>query len=156
KPKQSAQTQKPTQPASEPMPKPKQAVQTPQQKHAQAVKPLFVPRTGAVESLDVTALTTMRTVGPGTVLYSAAGRPVTLTQELGAGGEGRVYRTDSGLVCKVYSEKPPTIATRQKLELMCSRQVSYPGICWPRELVFDATGAFAGYTMPMAAGTPLK
>ncbi|NMC21136.1 MAG: hypothetical protein GYA33_12050 [Thermogutta sp.] len=83
-------------------------------------------------------------------------KPVRLANKLGSGGEGTVYETDqAGVLCKIYHKSRLTKGTQGKIELMASRKVAHPGICWPLAAVNDSQGVFRGFLMPRASGEPL-
>jgi len=92
----------------------------------------------------------------GATLTDGRGRRHTLEAELGSGGEGRVWATDTGLACKVYAPGRLTRGQVDKLRLMVSRPVDHPAICWPTQLVQDAQGEVVGYVMRRVAGVPLQ
>lgn len=76
---------------------------------------------------------------------------------ISAGGEGSIYETQlAGQVCKIYHRNRLTDLKKRKIELMVSRRIERPGLCWPREIVTDRTGEFVGYLMPRAAGTTIQ
>jgi serine/threonine protein kinase len=76
---------------------------------------------------------------------------------ISAGGEGSIYETPlAGQVCKIYHRNRLTSLKKRKIELMVSRRIDRPGICWPTEVVTDRTGEFVGYLMPRAAGTTIQ
>jgi serine/threonine protein kinase len=76
---------------------------------------------------------------------------------ISAGGEGSIYETQlAGQVCKIYHQNRLTSLKKRKIELMVSRRIDRPGICWPTEVVTDRTGEFVGYLMPRAAGTTIQ
>ncbi len=81
---------------------------------------------------------------------------VRLVRQIGTGGEGDIFLTDLGLVCKTYL--PDKINTRQvdKLRLMVDHQLSHPGICWPLDLVSNDQGEVIGYVMEAAQGQNLQ
>ncbi len=76
--------------------------------------------------------------------------------ELGAGGEARVLALpgDESLVAKLYHE--PTLAKARKVALMMadepSLDASAAALAWPRDLLFNGRGTFAGFLMPRAEG----
>lgn len=97
-----------------------------------------------------------RTIEEGDIALDGNGQRVRLARKLGSGGEGRVFSTDAGLVCKIYEDSRRTVAARQKLELMITRSAPAPGIAWPRSLAFNDKGEFVGFFMPEAPGMTLQ
>ena len=89
----------------------------------------------------------------------ADGRHV-LTALLGCGGEGSVFQTDTGRVCKIYHREKLTVHKREKIKLMASHTVPSTGvpagICWPEEMAFNGQGEFVGYLMSPARGKKLQ
>lgn len=84
------------------------------------------------------------------------GQQVRLSKKLASGGEGTVYETDQpGILCKIYHPNRLTDGARRKIELMVTRRVTHPAICWPTEAVRDSQGVFRGFLMPRATGEPL-
>lgn len=79
-----------------------------------------------------------------------------LTKEIGKGGEGSVYSTDTGFACKVYKKSKLTTIKRDKITLMLTNPVDYKGICWPIEMVYNNKGDFVGYLMNKASGKELQ
>lgn len=93
----------------------------------------------------------------GGTVSTSSGKQVRLGQKLSEGGEGVIYKTSTpGLVCKIYHPNKVTTLKRQKIELMVSRKIDRPGICWPTELVFNQHGEFVGYLMPLAQGKTMQ
>jgi len=76
--------------------------------------------------------------------------------ELGAGGEARVMAVpgDGSLVAKLYHE--PTLAKARKVALMMANEpaldASAAALAWPRDLLLEAGGGFAGFLMERAEG----
>ncbi|WP_308526909.1 zinc-ribbon domain containing protein [uncultured Oscillibacter sp.] len=81
---------------------------------------------------------------------------IRLGPALAKGGEGTIYDLEDGTVAKIYREEKRTVLRRDKLALMTSQSVSIPGVCWPRELLWDGAGNFLGYRMERARGTELQ
>lgn len=80
-------------------------------------------------------------------------------KRIGGGGEGEVYQIDdSDLLMKLYKDGCgyDDHGTYQKLLEMTNHPFSYPGICFPIDIVYDAENKFAGYTMEAAKGRSLK
>lgn len=95
-------------------------------------------------------------VGVGDAVIAPDGSKHRLARALGAGGEGTVYETDTGLACKVYEPARLTVAVRQKLERMSTVRPTQPAICWPLAPAANRLGELIGYLMPRAAGVPLQ
>src|ERR1043166_4850751 len=87
------------------------------------------------------------------------GREVVVGRRLGAGGEGTVFETNiQSVVAKIYASgwRPEK---RAKLEHMVvlgpPTMDSGVILCWPRGILFDEQGSFAGYLMTRATGVSL-
>lgn len=96
--------------------------------------------------------------------YGRTGTAYRLTQELGAGGEGKVYEVEGNpnIIAKLYhdarltakpGEPDPRRTLREKIATMLDQPVSpYVGsvltVAWPQDLLQDAAGRFVGFTMP--------
>lgn len=90
-------------------------------------------------------------------LFNEKKEPIQLFNELGKGGEGSVYSTNlSGIVAKIYKKDKITREKYEKLKLLISKPVTYEGICYPKNLLFNELGEFVGYTMPQAEGKELR
>lgn len=119
-----------------------------------AVKP-FAVATQLAPDLEK-PLSPAISLSQGAVVRTASGTKVLLSHELASGGEGVVFRTDQpGLVCKIYHPEKLTVGKKNKIELMTTRQIPDPTICWPKEAVYDVQGMFRGFLMPEARGEPL-
>ena len=82
---------------------------------------------------------------------------ICLGGELGKGGEGITYETDNPkLVCKIYQRDRLKQFTLDKLNLMISREIRHPEICWPVSLAYNSLGETIGYLMPKATGKELQ
>jgi len=113
-------------------------------------------RTSKLEQGLETLLTGKEDVEKTGCVYLYNGQQVRLLKRLASGGEGTVFETDrNGVVCKIYHPARLTDGARRKIELMVTRRVSHPGICWPTEAVRDSQGIFRGFLMPRASGEPL-
>ncbi|MBX8518989.1 hypothetical protein K5D57_24180 [Pseudomonas cichorii] len=109
------------------------------------------PKSVAMQRLPCKALP-----GIGEVVTTPAGKALKLTKQISQGGEGVIYATSNpGLVCKIYHAEELTVFRRQKIELMVTRRIERPGICWPTDAVFNQHSEFVGYLMPMAQGKTL-
>ena len=115
-----------------------------------SVIPFEIPHD--VIQLDENPITTRLIPGKGDSVKDAKGGHIRLSLELGRGGEGITYETDSDLVCKVYHRGRLKRFTVDKLKLMTSREVRYPAICWPVSLAYNFRDEIIGYLMPKAPG----
>ena len=77
---------------------------------------------------------------------------VQLTESIGNGGEGTIWKTNTGKVAKIYKkevlEKDKDL--RNKIEYMCSDQPSKWVIehtAWPKEPLYDDSDNFVGFLM---------
>lgn len=94
----------------------------------------------------------------GEQIYAAVRKEfITLTSRIGKGGEGAVYRTNvPGTVCKIYDAEKVTRFRCEKLRRMLDSNFSFPGICWPTDVVFNNEQKVVGYLMPEAKGYELQ
>lgn len=93
----------------------------------------------------------------GDTVCLSSGHEFQLGKQISAGGEGTIYETQlAGQVCKIYHQNRLSRLRKQKIELMVSRRINRPGICWPSEIVTDKGGKFVGYIMPRAEGTTIQ
>ena len=85
----------------------------------------------------------------------ADGQKLKLVKELGVGGEGTIYETNTQYVAKIY--KPEKITKRKfaKLRLMISKKIDVQGICYPISIIYNMNNEFVGYLMPRASGREL-
>ncbi len=83
-------------------------------------------------------------------------KEILLKEEIGKGGEGSVYLTDTGLVCKIYKKEKLTNIKKEKIELMLSNKIEYEGICWPVGKAYNKKRQFVGYLMNKAEGRELQ
>ncbi len=79
-----------------------------------------------------------------------------LINEIGNGGEGRIYLTDKGLVCKIYFREKSTLLKLNKLKLMLNNSITSDGVCWPKDLIFNSNNEFIGYIMDKGVGKPMQ
>ncbi|MBU1741038.1 MAG: hypothetical protein KKC37_05780, partial [Proteobacteria bacterium] len=120
----------------------------------------FSLRTRPVAWGTTTETETQRSTAPrpqvGDQVQTARYGRLRLVRQIGAGGEGDIFLTDLGLVCKTYL--PDKITTRHvdKLRLMIDHQLSHPGICWPLDFASNAEGEVVGYVMEAAQGQNLQ
>ena len=84
-------------------------------------------------------------------------RQIELKKKLAEGGEGSVYTTSlgGGFVAKIYRRDRLTSDRKGKIELMISKKIDCPGICFPEAVVLNGNGEFVGYLMREAKGYEL-
>ena len=95
-------------------------------------------------------------VQEGSTVCGLNGRRYTLGKEVGAGGEGRVYRiTGEKLVGKIYKKVETEVEGKIRYmvqhpieDLRDSRGKVILALAWPQDILCDEKGAFIGYTMP--------
>ena len=93
----------------------------------------------------------------GARVHNQTGQSLVLIRKISEGGEGVIYETDAlGVVCKVYHPKCLTDLKRKKIELMISRRIHHPGVCWPLDIALNSDGDFVGFYMPKAEGKPVQ
>ena len=93
----------------------------------------------------------------GDIVKDKNGVSLSLGTELGRGGEAIAYETDNHkLVCKIYQRDRLKQFTLEKLNLMISREIHHPAICWPVSLAYNSLGETIGYLMPKAKGKELQ
>lgn len=116
----------------------------------------FALRVGAARIVSSVPLRHDVIPSVGAVILDDLGRPHTLASEIGSGGEGSVYRTSTGLACKVFAPSRWTPTLLAKLELMLRRPPRVPGVCWPLSLARRAGDTPVGYLMAAARGRELQ
>lgn len=96
------------------------------------------------------------TIQENDVVFGRSGRRYTLGKEVGAGGEGRVFRVvGQPLVGKIYKKVDPE--TAKKIQYMAANPISNLSddngnpvltLAWPQDTLHDSNGDFIGYVMP--------
>ena len=83
--------------------------------------------------------------------------PIRLTERIGDGGEGTVYKTNKNenVVAKIYSNKKLTSHKQSKIEMIIAAGLSIDGVCFPTARLYNSKGVFVGYLMPKAEGEKL-
>lgn len=82
--------------------------------------------------------------------------PIVLTKELGSGGEGIIYETDTPFVAKIYKKSMLTARRLHKLKLLLSKPLRCKGICAPIAPIYNEQQQLVGYLMPRAQGKELQ
>lgn len=79
-----------------------------------------------------------------------------MLDQLGSGGEGTIYRTNTSFIAKIYKKECCTEYRFEKLDKMISAKLEYEGICFPREILYNKYGQPVGYLMPEARGYSIQ
>lgn len=92
------------------------------------------------------------------------GRPIMLTDKIGSGDEGVVYRIEDtdDLCAKIYFDQQDTARRDRLIALLRAAPVQWHGdhaehlhLAWPRELVVDDNDVAHGFLMPLVEGSSL-
>lgn len=92
------------------------------------------------------------------IVYSSTRQPLSVDDTpISKGGEGSVYRIPSlpQYCAKIYHPEKRDLERCHKLEFMITHApkpliTSNYIICWPTKLIYDSTGEFLGFVMPLA------
>jgi len=79
-----------------------------------------------------------------------------LENKIGEGGEGTIYSSNNGYVCKIYKNEKLTNHRENKLALMIKKPIRLPGLCWPLDVAKNTNKEFVGYIMDRAKGLPIQ
>ena len=89
-------------------------------------------------------------------VFTTNGAKIELKNEIGKGGEGAVFETNTPYIAKIYFKERITKRIYEKIKLMVTRQIRFDGICFPVDMLFNAHNEFVGYLMPKASGYNLQ
>lgn len=93
----------------------------------------------------------------GDNIFLTSGQKIALGPLISEGGEGKIYQAaNANTVCKIYHADKLSVMRRKKIELMVTRKVQRPGICWPTDIITNESGEFLGYLMPRASGKTVQ
>ena len=92
----------------------------------------------------------------GDVVNSQKLGSVRLVKKISEGGEGKIFTTTSGDICKVYHREKISDYKLKKLTLMINNSVNISEVCWPLEIARNNKNEFIGYIMPKAEGIPMQ
>ena len=81
---------------------------------------------------------------------------IILTEQLGSGGEGTIYRTNTPYVAKIYKEECCTEYRFEKISKMIRANLSYEGICFPLAILYNKFSQPVGYLMSEAKGYSIQ
>lgn len=93
--------------------------------------------------------------GANEVVYTSHGQ-IRLCSEIGSGGEGIIYETDTPYVAKIYKKEKNDKLKYEKIKLMLSKKIECEGVCYPVDLLYNSRKEFVGYLMPKAKGKELQ
>lgn len=93
----------------------------------------------------------------GDILWSPSGKTSTLGEEINSGGEAGIFGLQGcpELVAKIFTAPSERKEAKCKLLAKAARSFPCPGAVMPQELLYDAQGAFRGYTMRKIKGVEL-
>ena len=89
-------------------------------------------------------------------VYITDGKSIKLMDEVAAGGEGIIYRTNTPYVAQIYKRNNNTVRKYEKIKLMLSKKLECEGICYPVAALYNINKEFVGYLMPKAQGKELQ
>ncbi len=92
----------------------------------------------------------------GDIVYTESNVEIRIKEEIGHGGEGHVYFTNSPFLAKIYKPENITNRIKGKIELMLKKRIEYNGICYPVAALYNRQKDFVGYLMPLAKGKELQ
>ncbi len=95
---------------------------------------------------------------PGDDVYGSpeCNGAIRLEGEIGSGGEGTIYKTNTTYVAKIYKEECCTAYRQEKLCRMIEAGLEYKGICFPVSILYNQYGEFVGYLMMEAKGYSIQ
>lgn len=82
--------------------------------------------------------------------------PILLDSEIGSGGEGTIYSTNTPYVAKIYKPECCTAHRQEKIMKMIKAGLQYEGICFPISMLYNQYGEFVGYLMMKAKGHSIQ
>ena len=78
-------------------------------------------------------------------------------KQLGNGGEGFIYETNTEYVAKIYKKEKLTQRKVAKLKCMLQKKLNYElGVCFPICALYNAQHEFIGILQPKAKGEKLN
>jgi len=108
------------------------------------------------ESITVSTLYRKQPLGIGKVVYDSQGTIILLKSEAMVNADSITYTTNHhGLWAKIYAQQSLNTLNEEKCKRMLSKDISFAGLCWPKDILRDADGMFAGILVPEARGVPL-
>ncbi len=92
----------------------------------------------------------------GDKVYTEGNVELKIMKEIGHGGEGHVYFTNSPFLAKIYKPENITNRIKGKIERMLQKRIECDGICYPVSALYNKQKEFVGYLMPLAKGKELQ
>lgn len=89
-------------------------------------------------------------------VQTESGLKVQLEEEIGKGGQGSVFTVKGGEVAKIFGERQELDIIEAKVRMIIQSNLSYNGICFPKQLLVNSEGKFLGYLMDRAKGVELQ
>lgn len=89
-------------------------------------------------------------------VYSEKYGNLRLKEEIGSGGEGKIFLASNGMVCKIYKKERITHERYYKLKRMLEIPIDKKGVCWPKDILTNSSNEFIGYIMDAAEGKPMQ
>lgn len=109
------------------------------------------------EAIRIVAMSRRIPLGIRSTVYTSKGVPVVLTSEAMVNSDSITYATNQpGLWAKIFATKSLNTLIEEKCKRMLSKEIQFDGLCWPKDLLRDADGTFAGLLIPDASGIPLS
>ena len=94
----------------------------------------------------------------GSIVYTSKHQLVKLGEEFISNPQSITYQTNQqGIQAKIYQASWLTISYfEDKIKKMLEKNISYEGICWPIDLLYNEESEFIGVLLPAAEGYQLK
>ena len=109
-----------------------------------------------VTGIDQNVITVRSIPHEGDIVYTQGNVALRIMKEIGQGGEGCVYYTNSPFLAKIYKPGKLTNRIKCKIERMLQKRIECDGICYPVSALYNAEKEFIGFLMPMAKGKELQ
>jgi rRNA-processing protein FCF1 len=93
----------------------------------------------------------------GQYVFDNNGTNHKLKKQIGrTGGEGSVYLTDTGYICKIYKKERVTSFREAKINLLIKHHIKVDNVCLPEYIAYNNHEEFVGYLMKQASGKEMK
>lgn len=106
--------------------------------------------------MAVKSITLRKPIQIGSILHDSNGNLYKLVKKEIVSANSITYSTnDSNTWANVYAPASLNTFFEEKCKLMVSKKVSYKGLCWPIDLLYNEEGKFIGTLVKPAKGQPL-